>query len=53
MAKYSFYSINDSSKESIYTCDASSLEEARTIFARGKLLELETFDKLYSVKKYG
>jgi hypothetical protein len=53
MSKYSFYSINDSTKESIYTCDASSLEEARSLFAKGKLLELEVFDKLYSVKKCG
>lgn len=52
MTKYSFYSNNDSNQESIYTCDANSLEEARLIFARGKLLELKVFDKLYSVKKH-
>lgn len=49
MTTYYFYSKNDSTMESIFTCVANSIEEARLIFSKGKQMKLETFNKLYEV----
>lgn len=49
MTKYSFRSKN--TLEHIKTIDANSLEEAKIIFSNIKVLDLETFDKLYEVDK--
>lgn len=49
MAIYYFYSKTDSNMESIFTCNASSTEEAALIFSKGKQMNLETFNKLYEV----
>lgn len=49
MTTYYFYSKNDSTMESIFTCGANSIEEARLIFSKGKQMKLETFNKLYEV----
>ena len=49
MAIYYFYSKNDSNMESVFTCVAHSIEEARLIFSKGKQMNLETFNKLYEV----
>lgn len=49
MPKYSLYIKN--SKEEVTTKDASTLEEAKGIFAKIKVLSLEKFNKLYEVAK--
>ena len=49
MNTYYFYSNNDSTKEAIFTIKAKSLENATIRFAKGKQLNLDTFNKLYSV----
>lgn len=46
---YYFYSKTDSNMESIFTCSAHSIEEARLMFSTGKQMDLETFNKLYEV----
>ena len=51
MAKYYFYQKADSKKESIYTSDADSLEDATRIFSIGKDLSLESFSSIYEVKQ--
>ena len=47
MPKYSFKP--KSTKEFISSINASSLEEAKQMFAKIKVLSLETFNKLYEV----
>ena len=51
MAKYYFYQKGDSKKESIYTCDADSPEDATRIFSIGKDLSLESFSSIYEVEQ--
>lgn len=53
MATYYFYSKTDSDMESIFTCVAHSIEEARIIFSKGKQMKLDTFNKLYEVDTKG
>jgi hypothetical protein len=51
MNTYYFYSNNDSTKEAIYTMKAKSLENATVRFAKGKQLNLNSFNELYSVSE--
>ena len=49
MKKYYFYSKMDSSKEPIYTISAINHVMAVRRFAKGKRMDLDTFNKLYEV----
>lgn len=53
MAKFGFYSKNDSSQEIVSTLNADSKEFAIKYFATQKVLTLESFNKIYDVKRIG
>jgi len=49
MKKYGFRPYN--TEEFIKTVNCNSLEEAKIIFSKTKVLEINTFNKLYEVVK--
>ena len=51
MARYSFYSRNDSTQEPINTIISTSRLSAAKRFAKTKQLDLKTFLSLFSVSK--
>ena len=51
MAKYNFYSRNDSNKEPISSVIASGRLEAAKHFSKGKDMELKSFLSIFSVSK--
>lgn len=46
---YYFYITNDKTKEAIGTTKARTEEGAITLFSKGKMLSVESFNKIYSV----
>jgi uncharacterized protein YfeS len=49
---YFYYSKNDSKKEAIDKVSTSSLENAINYFSQRKKIDIETFNKLYTVEEY-
>lgn len=52
MAKFCFYSKNDTTQKIIGATDAQSLEEATTYFSLVKMLPVDDFLSIFAVKLY-
>jgi hypothetical protein len=52
MAKFCFYSKNDSNQEPIGATEAQSKEEAIKFFSLTKMLPVEQFLTIFTVKEY-
>ena len=49
---YFYYSKNDSKKEAMGKVSTATLEDAVEYFAYRKKMDIETFNKLYTVEEY-